>query len=153
MGWLDGFRSIGSGLQAQRIRMEVIAQNLANADVTRTPEGGPYRRQQVILTSSARPLIALPPFIRFATFLRELLADSSSATVQVAAIRPDTSPPRRVYDPGHPDAGPDGYVLFPNVDVPLEIVDLMTASRAYEANAMALQTLRRSLEHALELLR
>ena len=151
MKWLDAFDLIASGLQAQRLRMEVVAQNLANADVTRTPEGGPYRRKELVLASSQRPPVDLPPFAR----LMSKLAGSGPVAggVEVVEVRDDPTPPRLVYDPGHPDADDEGYVLMPNVDVPIEMADMIAAARAYEANAAALQTLRQSLAHALELLR
>lgn len=155
MRWLDCFETIASGLHCQRVRMDVIAQNLANANTTRTPAGGPYRRKEVIFECSrGLPGIKLPPFVRFAAFLNAVLTSGSpAARVRVAAIEDDPTPPRRVYDPGHPDADAQGYVLMPNVEVPMEMVDLMAAARAYEANAAAMQTVRQSMERALELLR
>jgi flagellar basal-body rod protein FlgC len=150
MSWLDSFKVIASGLEAQRVRMEVAAQNLAHADTTRTPAGGPYRRKEVVL---AADLPAAQPLPAFLTMMRRLAASAPLPAVRVAEIRDDPSPPKQVYDPGHPDANPAGYVLLPNVEVPVEMADLIAASRAYEANATALQTLRRSLEQTLELLR
>ena len=156
MSWLRGFDVVASGLQAQRARMEVVAQNLANADVTRTPEGGPYRRKEVVLAAALPGPLDLPPLVRL--MRQEGIAAggwsaTSSSPVEVVQVRDDLGPPRRVYDPGHPDADAEGYVLMPNVDVPMEMADMMAASRAYEANAAALQQLRRSMEQALELLR
>lgn len=131
-----------SGLAAERQRMEVVANNIANAHTTRTADGGPYRRQQVV----------------FATALQSALGSSASSTrslggVHVVGIQPDMSKLERVLNPGHPDADEDGYVTMPNVKLPNEMVDLMTASRAYEANLKALRTFRKMAEQALSLLR
>ena len=154
MGWLDALRLAGSGMYAQRLRMEVAAQNLANADATRTPEGGPYRRKEVVVAAVPRGQRGPVPLM--VRLLRgQVMGDGAGALeeVRAVAIVDDPSPPKRVYDPGHPDADAQGYVLMPNVDVPMEMVDLMAAARAYEASAVALQTLRRSVERALELIR
>jgi len=153
MSWLRALDVIGSGLRAERVRMDVIAQNIANADVTRTPQGGPYRRKQVIFTSRPAflPAIYLPPIVKFAVMPAAF--EPPAAQVKVAGVVDDPSPPKLVYEPGHPDADANGYVQMPNVDVPLEMADLLAAARAYEANARALQVLRQSLERALDLLR
>lgn len=150
MSWLDGFRVTGAGMRVQRLRMEIAAQNLANADATRTPEGGPYRRKEVVVAARRSGIEVVPLMVRM---LRGEVSGDSLEMVDVMGIVDDPTPPRRVYDPGHPDADPQGYVLMPNVNVPMEMADLMTAARAYEANAVALQTLRRSLERALEIVR
>ncbi len=150
MGWLKGLEVAASGLSAQRVRMEVVAENLANADVTRTPEGGPYRRKEVVLAArGAYPGIYLPPMVKYAVMQ---VGSGEPARVMVAGIAEDPSPPKLVYEPGHPDADANGYVRMPNVDVPMEMVDLLSAARAYEANATALRTLRESVQRALELL-
>jgi flagellar basal-body rod protein FlgC len=99
--------------------MDVIAANLANAESTRTPEGGPYRRRDVVLE-------ARPAGDRF----EDMLGDAAGSAVRVSRVVSDTRPPRVVFDPGHPDADPQGYVAMPNVNVVSEMVDLMTASRA-----------------------
>jgi len=126
-----------SGLSAERLRMEVIANNLANAFSTRSISGGPYRRKDVV----------------FEAVLRNRLGKPELHGVQVAGIEDDPSDFVRVYQPGHPDADADGYVLYPNVSLPLEMVNLLTASRAYEANLKVLQTFRQMMEQALVLLR
>jgi flagellar basal-body rod protein FlgC len=129
-----------SGMSAERMRMEVIANNIANAMATRGPSGGPYRRQDVV----------------FEAVLRDATYDSPTASlggVRVAGVEDDQSELPRVHDPGHPDADADGYVSMPNVFLPIEMVNLMTASRAYEANLKVLQTLRQQLEQTLILLR
>jgi len=129
-----------SGLAAERQRMEVVANNIANAHSTRTAEGGPYRRQQVV----------------FATELDKSGAQLSTgglAGVRVTNIIDDPTALPQIYDPGHPDADANGNVLMPNVQLPNEMVDLMTASRAYEANLRALRLFRQMAEQSLALLR
>ena len=128
-----------SGLRAQRLRMDVIAANLANAQSTRTPEGGPYRRHEVVL--EAQPTSG--------TF--EDALNSSNPGVRVARIVADDRPPQLVFDPGHPDADAKGYVAMPNVNVVTAMVDMMAATRAYEANVAALNATKRLLEAALEI--
>jgi flagellar basal-body rod protein FlgC len=130
-------RISASGLSAERLRMEVIANNLANAFSTRSVEGGPYRRKDVV----------------FEAVLRHRLGQQELGGVRVAGIEDDPSEFVRVYQPGHPDADADGYVLYPNVILPLEMVNLLTASRAYEANLKVLQTFRQMMEQAFILLR
>ncbi|MGD0282487.1 MAG: flagellar basal body rod protein FlgC [Dissulfurispiraceae bacterium] len=103
-----------TGLEAQKIRMNVIASNIANANSTRTPEGGPYRRKDVLFES--------------------YLYDQSSVGVNISKIVEDPSPFKKVYQPGHPDADKDGYVNYPNVDAVAEMVNLISATHAYEAN-------------------
>ena len=152
MSWLRALDVLESGLRAERVRMDLIAQNIANAEVTRTPQGGPYRRKQVILASpSPPPAFYLPPIVKFSVMPASF--GLPAAKVRVAAIVDDSSPPKLVYDPGHPDADAQGYVAMPNVDIPLEMADLLAAARAYEANARALATIRQSIERVLDLLR
>ena len=131
-----------SGMTAERLRMEVIANNVANALSTRTPAGGPYRRQDVL----------------FETIMRDQItggtaAGSTAGGVRVVGVRDDPSELPRIHDPGHPDADSEGNVTMPNVSLPIEMVNLMTASRAYEANLRVLQSLRQQLERTLALLR
>jgi flagellar basal-body rod protein FlgC len=123
-----------SALHAQRLRMDVIAANLANAQSTRTPEGGPYKRHDVVLEAT--------PGGSFEDVL---------GAVRVARIVEDTKPPRVVFDPGHPDADAQGYVAYPNVNPITEMVDLMAATRAYEANVAAVNATKRVLEAALSI--
>jgi len=124
-----------SGLTAQRLRMDTIANNLANVNTTRTERGGPYRRQMPVFEARES----------FAGTFRRL------AGVRVARIEEDTDPPRLVYDPGHPDADADGYVRMPNVNVVTEMVDMISASRAYEANIAALNAAKAMAIKALEI--
>lgn len=135
------FAISASGLRAQRLRMDVIAANLANAESTRTPEGGPYRRRDVVLEALSGGK----------SFDEVLGAETQSAGVRVARVVADTRPPKSVFDPGHPDADEQGYVLLPNINAVAEMVDLMSATRAYEANIAALNATKRVIEAALEI--
>ncbi len=136
------FAISASGMRAQRLRLDVIAANLANAQTTRTPEGGPYRRRDVVLE-------AVPAGESFDDMLAA--GANAGAAVEVSRVATDTRPPRLVYEPGHPDADPNGFVAMPNVNVVSEMVDMMAASRAYEANVAALNATKRILEAALEI--
>lgn len=140
------FDTAGSGMTAERLRLDVIANNLANARTTRTPDGGPYRRQRVVLAAradqGARPG-------RFASFLAQQALPGQG--VRVVGIVDDPQPPRRVWDPYHPDADEEGYVLLPNVDVVTEMVDMISATRAYEANATVVQAAKTMAQAALEI--
>jgi flagellar basal-body rod protein FlgC len=132
-----GMRASATGLSAERIRIDVIAKNLANAETTRTPSGGPYRRQVV----------------HFEPLLRRL-ADGSKETagVRVARVADDMETPlERIFDPHHPDADGSGYVTMPNVNATREMADLITAMRAYEANMSAQESYMRRAERALRL--
>ena len=128
------FRSVNvsaTGLSTQRTRMDVIADNIANAETTRTAEGGPYRRLRVLVSA----------------------ADGPDGGVQLMGVAPDETPFKRVYDPSHPDANAEGYVDLPNVDIATEMVDMMTASRAYEANLAVADAARNMWAGALEIMR
>lgn len=130
----------GTGMSAERYRMEVIANNIANANSTRSANGGPYRRQDVV----------------FAEVLGEATHTTAAPAlggVQAVELVEDQSELPRVYSPGHPDADAEGFVRMPNVQLPLEMVSLLTAARAYEANLRAAQTFRQMSEQALNLLR
>jgi flagellar basal-body rod protein FlgC len=130
--WATGMDISASGLTAQRLRMDVIANNIANAQTTRTPEGGPYRREMVVLQP-------LTNNVSFGDVLQTAMggtAEPPGAGVEVAGIVQDPSPFKLVYDPSNPDAV-NGYVQMPNVDIATEMVDLVAASRAYEANVTA----------------
>lgn len=125
-----------SGLKAQRARMNIIAQNLANVDTVTTPNGGPFRRQLAI-------------------FRTEHLGPgrlSEPAGVRVDRIAQDMSPFRTVYNPGHPEANEDGYVSYPNINTAVEMVDLISAQRAYEAGIAVVVSERRMNQKALEII-
>jgi flagellar basal-body rod protein FlgC len=148
MGLFDAIDISASGLTAERLRMDVTAENLANAQTTRGPDGGAYRRKAVVLQQSGGDG-------GFAGALAGAVqrGDGGPRGVEVTAIVPDTTPSRRVHDPGHPDADADGYVELPNVNPVTEMVDLIGASRAYEANVTAMQTAKTIFSKTLELLR
>jgi len=133
----------GSALSAERVRLDAIASNLANASTTRTPEGGPYKRRNVVLTTE--PLEG-----EFgATLASSLVEEGARQGVSVTDVVEDHTPPRMVFDPSHPDANADGYVAYPNVDPMAETIDLMAATRAYEANVQVVNATRRMAEAAL----
>ncbi|HEU4629902.1 MAG TPA: flagellar basal body rod protein FlgC [Gemmatimonadaceae bacterium] len=155
-----------SGLSAQRARMETIAGNIANAEVTRTPEGGPYRRQVVQLGTAPAPvpLPALPelppvldsgafpvPFTAPSAYGSGITAPDAATGVQVTGIVEDTSEGPLVYEPGHPDADANGYVRYPNVRITDEMVDLMDARRVFEANATVFQSAKQMLRRAIDI--
>ncbi len=120
-----------SGMSAERIRLNVIASNIANAKVTRTLQGGPYRRKEVV----------------FASILNEKIGEG----VQVVGIFRDPSPFKMIYNPSHPDANEQGYVAMPNVDVTLEMIDMISSARAYEANLTAFKIAQSMIRKALEI--
>jgi flagellar basal-body rod protein FlgC len=130
---ISSFDVSASGLSAQRRRMDVIAQNIANAETTRTAAGGPYRRQQVVFEAAPET------------------ADGVGGGVTVTEVATDPRPPRLVYRPGHPDAGPDGYVRMPNVNILEEMVDMVSATRSYEANVAAIDAAKQMMRKALEI--
>ncbi|MBS1863798.1 MAG: flagellar basal body rod protein FlgC [Actinobacteria bacterium] len=135
-----------SGLTAQRLRMDVTSANLANAQSTRTPEGGPYRRQDVVLREQTGNG-------SFAGTLAGVLGGGREAAgVEVAAIIPDTTPLRQVYEPSNPEANAKGYVEMPNVNPVEEMTDLIDASRSYQANVTAMQTTKQVFAKTIELL-
>ena len=137
-----------TGLSAQRTRMDIHAQNLANVDTTRTAEGGPYRRRAVIFEERA-------PGAQnnsFAAMLRNsILRGSGGGGVRVHSIMEDPSDGPKTYDPGHPDADADGYVLRPNVNVIAEMVNMISASRSYEANMTAWSVTQSMMNRTLEM--
>ena len=126
---MDCFDISASGLSAQRARLDIIASNIANVETTRTPTGGPYRRLQAL----------------FAT-----RTDGPGGVDMIGAVQ-DPGELRRVYQPGHPEADADGIVAYPNVNIVEEMVDLVSATRSYEANAAAFTAARTMAQHALDL--
>ncbi|MGO8758858.1 MAG: flagellar basal body rod protein FlgC [Terracidiphilus sp.] len=154
----------GEAMEAERMRAEVVAANMANAETTRTAQGGPYRRQEVVFaadrgdagfldsmtaaagsggagTAGAAVQLSLPLFG----------AASVAPGVHIAQVVEDPSPPLKRYDPGHPDAGPDGYVEYPDINPLTEMVDLMGATRAYGLNGSAVQAEKSMIGSALEI--
>lgn len=142
MSFLQTMNITGSALTAERFRMDMILQNLANQNTTRTPDGGPYRRKQVIFQEREAA---------FAGTLRTARQQLSPGGVRVAQIVESQADFIPVYDPTHPDANEEGYVLFPNVDSTEERVDLLAASNAYEANLTALGIVKSLALKALEI--
>jgi flagellar basal-body rod protein FlgC len=134
---LGAINASASALDAQRARMEVAVSNMANAESTRGPDGEPYRRREVVLQSTSTG----------GAFDNSVQANG----VEVAGVVQDQSASRRVYEPSHPDADADGFVSMPNVDVPEEMVDMLGAARAYQANLTAIGLIRDTLQKALDL--
>lgn len=164
-GLFSGLNISATGLRAQRVRQNVISSNLANAETTRTPEGGAYKRQHVVLEADP---------VEFDQFLVKsqdkisgdrtqdghiripqpewpLAQENIGSGVKVVEIAKDTGPDKLVYNPSHPDADADGYVHMPNVNVVEEMVDMISATRAYEANTTAFNSTKAMLMKALDL--
>jgi len=156
----------GSAMQAERMRAEVVAANMANAETTRTAAGGPYRRQHVVFAADRGD----PGFLESLTTasggsasggataatLPSLPAFGGSGAapgVHIAQVVEDPAPPLERYDPGHPDAGPDGYVAYPDINPLTEMVDLMGATRAYGLNGSAVQAEKGMISAALEIVK
>jgi flagellar basal-body rod protein FlgC len=143
MGFFKSMAISSSGLSANRLRMNTLSANLANANTTRTEEGGPYRRRDVVFS-------ATPTGSPFEDFLNGTNGAQLSK-VQVVDIHQDTKEPRMVYDPTHADADADGYVAMPNIQVMTEMVNMLTATRAYEANATAVNEAKQMAMKTLEI--
>ncbi len=143
MGIMDIMKVSASGMKAQRTRMEVISSNLANIQTTRTEEGGPYRKRQVVFT------------VADVGEGKGFTGSSSDRVegVKVEEITESAKPFEKVYDPGHPDADDDGYVTFPNVNLMEEMADMVAATRAYEANVNAVNATKEMVMKSLEIAR
>ncbi|TBL77723.1 flagellar basal body rod protein FlgC [Paenibacillus thalictri] len=143
----NGFDISASALTAQRLRMDVASSNIANADTTRGRlENGkwvPYQRKLVTMAPKSQPT--------FAQTLQSAMTDGTGEGVKITKIFEDTSPFKQVYDPNHPDSDENGYVMMPNVDVLKEMVDMMSASRSYEANVTALNASKSLITKAMEI--
>lgn len=132
-----------SGMEAQRTRAELLVENLANADTTRTPEGGPYRRKDATFEAEGVD----SPF-------GSVFSDAMGSTgVRVSEVTVDQRDPERRYMPGHPDAGPDGYVAFPRINPAEDMVDLMGASRGYQANVASMNSIKEMIQRSIDLLK
>jgi flagellar basal-body rod protein FlgC len=138
----------GSAMTAERQRAEVVASNMANAETTRTPEGGPYQRKLVVFQSGASQR-----FPRLLNALYRPNAQTSNEGVKVAAVVTDPAPPQMRYDPSHPDANAQGFVAYPNVEPVREMVDLLGAVRAYEMNSSAVQAAKQMIQQSLEIVK
>jgi len=145
VGMFDAITISSSALTAQRVRMDVIAQNIANANTTRTENGQPYRRKIVVFEERKQN------FSQILNQKIEQIQASSSGGVRVKAILEDPSPFKKVYDPAHPDADPNGYVNYPNVDIVTEMVNMIEASRSYEANVTALNITKSMITRTFEI--
>lgn len=143
MSFFKSMNISSSALAAQQLRMNVLSTNLANAQTTRTPEGGPYRRQDVVFS-------AVPTGTPFEDFLDDTM-NTQLRKVQVVNIHQDMNDPKMVFNPSHQDADKNGYVKMPNIDVMTEMVNMITATRAYEANATALSEAKNMAMKALEI--
>jgi flagellar basal-body rod protein FlgC len=133
----------GSALAAERWRAEVVSANMANAETTRTPQGGAYRRQLVVFRAKPMP--------RFPMLLASL-HHPQAVGVRVDQIVGDTTPLPQRYQPGHPDADASGYVTYPNVNPVMEMTDLLSAVRAYQLNASAVQAAKNMIQQSLQIL-
>ena len=136
MNLIAGIDVTAGALNAQKTRLDIVAQNIANAQTTRTPNGTPYQRQVVSFESE---------------LVRRIGSGASLQSVRVGSITADRTPGEQVYNPQHPDAGSDGLVTMPNVNLSYEMVDLITASRAYEANLSVVKNARQMAMKALEI--
>lgn len=143
MGFFKSMNISSSALAAQRMRMNVLSANLANANTTRTPEGGPYKRQDVVFS-------AVPEGNEFEDFLDEGFGTQLSK-VKVVDVHQDQNAPRKVHDPAHPDADKDGFVEMPNIQVMTEMVNMIAATRAFEANTTALNSAKQMAGTALDI--
>ena len=132
MSFWTALRIGSSGMSAQRLRMDIISNNIANAETTRTAEGGPYKRQDVIFMPKAQSTF-LPEFIR-ARQAQDIEVISEERGMKVAEVTTDDSEGLKVYDPSHPDADEDGFVTYPNVNMVVEMTNMLSATRSYEAN-------------------
>lgn len=146
LGLYSSIDIAASGLTAQRLRLDVISNNLANINTTRTPKGGPYRRQQVVFYPRGNYPSFIIPF-----FQTMISPNQMGEGVKVVSIKEDPAPLRLVYDPSHPDANPSGYVEYPNVNPVTEMVDMISATRAYEANVQIIQSAKSMAERALQI--
>jgi flagellar basal-body rod protein FlgC len=158
MSFVRALRVAGSALTAQRLRTDIIANNVANMNTTRTPEGGPYRRQQLVFAArQERPPFAALLLARAAgagapaSLMQRLATGRPGEGVQVANLLPDARPPKRVFEPDHPDADANGMVQYPDIDPVTEMTDLLSATRAYEANVTVLNAAKSMALRALDI--
>ena len=141
MSFLTAFNISASGMSAERLRINVISSNIANINTTRTPEGGPYKRKDVVFEAS--------PIENKNSFANQLELE----TVKVKNVVEDNRPPILKYDPSHPDADKDGYVKMPNINLMEEMVNLINASRSYEANVQVMRSAKDMVSKTIEILR
>ncbi len=144
MAYFDSMKISASGMTAQRLRADIIAQNLANVKTTRAADGKPYRRQTVLFETLQRRQ-------QFKDILTNFMGKQTNGGVKAARIVQDRSPLTTVYEPNHPDADENGYVSYPNVNVVQEMTDLISAHRSYEANVTAFNATKAMISKALEI--
>ncbi len=142
MSLFSAIQVSASGMDAQRTRAELLVQNMANADTTRTPEGGPYRRQDAVFSSDQTS----SPF-------SEMFQNEMATGVRVSDVMTDDTAPDLRYMPGHPDANADGYVAFPHVNPAEDMVNLMNASRSYQANVAAISSLKDMISRSIDIMK
>ncbi len=152
MSFWNSLRVSASGLLAQRLRLDVISNNIANAQTTHTAEGGPYQRKDVVFTPEGGNVTP------FSQFLPKFVADRMGVQqnpvqggVKVATMTTDSTPGTKVYDPTHPDADSSGYVTYPNVNPVVEMTNMLSATRSYEANLSVVEANKRMALKALEI--
>lgn len=143
MDFLTSLQISGSGLNVQRKRMDTIASNLANIETTRTPEGGPYRRKDVVVSS-------VPMGEEFASALHQEMFDNIRETI-VSEVQEDQEEPKLVFNPNHPDSNEEGYVAMPNINMMEEMVNLINATRSFEANVQAINSAKTMALRAIDL--
>jgi len=146
MNLLSALSVSASGMSAQRERTELLVENLANSDTTRTPEGGPYRRKDVVFAAD-------PEGASFSNLFENQMGGGDAVGVRVAEVVTDTREPEKRYLPGHPDADKDGYVSYPRMNPAEDMVDLLSASRTYQANVSAISAVKDMIQKSLELFR
>ena len=149
MSFWDSLRISASALTAQRLRLDVISNNIANAQTTRTAAGGPYKREDVVFTTEGTN--TLFPAMLLSQRDPSAQASLAAAGVQVQQIVTDNTPGPRVYDPTHPDADQNGYVTYPNVNIVSEMTNMLSATRSYEAAMSALEASKRMALRALDI--
>ncbi len=148
MGPFDMLAISGSALAAERQRSEVIATNLANAETTRTDEGGPYRRREVVFSAPGSSAFRLA----FASSTQHMLGPTRGS-VRISQVLSDDSEPSMRYEPGHPDANEKGFVAYPNINPVQEMVDLMGSVRAYQLNASAVAAFKQMIQGSIDILK
>jgi flagellar basal-body rod protein FlgC len=144
MGLFSALDISASGLNAQRRRLEVISSNLANANTTRTAEGGPYRRRDLVFETT-------PVETGFNATLENAIEDQTARGVEVTAVYEDETPFNKKYDPSHPDADAEGFVLMPNVNPVEEMVNMLSATRSFEASVQSINTIKEIARKSLEI--
>lgn len=145
MSLLSALSVSASGMSAQRERTELLVENLANSDTTRTPEGGPYRRKDAVFTSD-------PSAAQFSSLFEDEM-NSGAVGVRVSQVITDNREPEKRYMPGHPDADKNGYVAYPRMNPAEDMVDLLGASRSYQANVAAISAVKDMLQKSIDLFR